>query len=163
MSVHPHILASTKSLSDFDLIWYVGRPRPDMRTSVLAVWRQHAHWSTRSGQPGWVSDTAINTATTQYPVIPAISRLHSLPTSCSLPLHSPLNYIMQQWFTCPNHTLLISYYVTMILSGATLLRPPIHQIYGALCQGPDASTVTFNVKTGNTRHDSIWFQSIMHS
>jgi len=28
---------STKSFSDFDLIWCVGRPRPDVRTSVTST------------------------------------------------------------------------------------------------------------------------------
>jgi len=33
-SVHPYVRPSTESFSDFDLIWCVGRSRPDMRTSV---------------------------------------------------------------------------------------------------------------------------------
>jgi len=32
-----YIHTSTKSFSDFDLIWCVGRPRPDMRTSVTSI------------------------------------------------------------------------------------------------------------------------------
>ena len=35
VSVHPSIRTSTKSFSDFDLIWCVGRRRPDMGTSVI--------------------------------------------------------------------------------------------------------------------------------
>ena len=36
-SVRPSVCTSTKSFSDFNLIWYVGRPRPDMCTSVTST------------------------------------------------------------------------------------------------------------------------------
>ena len=38
MSIHPYICTSTKSFSDFHLLWCVGRPRPDMRTSMTLTW-----------------------------------------------------------------------------------------------------------------------------
>ena len=34
MSVRPYVRMSTKCFSNFHLIWFVGRPRPHMRTSV---------------------------------------------------------------------------------------------------------------------------------
>jgi len=34
VSIVPYVRTSTKSFSNFDLIWCVGRPQPDMRTSV---------------------------------------------------------------------------------------------------------------------------------
>ena len=37
MSVRTSVRASTKSFSDFHLIWCVGRPRPHMRTSVTST------------------------------------------------------------------------------------------------------------------------------
>jgi len=36
-SIRTHVLPSTKSFSNFALIWCVGRPRPDMRTSVTST------------------------------------------------------------------------------------------------------------------------------
>ena len=36
-SVRPYVRTSTKSFSDFHLIWCVGRPRPHMRTSVTST------------------------------------------------------------------------------------------------------------------------------
>ena len=37
VSVRPSVRTSTKSFSDFHLIWCVGRPRPLMRTSVTST------------------------------------------------------------------------------------------------------------------------------
>jgi len=40
VSVRPNVcpyIRSTKSFSDFHLIWFVGRPRPDMHTSVTST------------------------------------------------------------------------------------------------------------------------------
>jgi len=34
VSVRPSVCTSTKSFSDFNLIWFVARPRPDMRTRM---------------------------------------------------------------------------------------------------------------------------------
>jgi len=40
VSVHPYVRMSTKSFSDFGLIWYVDRPRPDMHTSMTSTQSQ---------------------------------------------------------------------------------------------------------------------------
>jgi len=36
-SVRPYVRTSTKSFSNFHLIWYVGRPRPVVRTSMTST------------------------------------------------------------------------------------------------------------------------------
>jgi len=37
VSVRPYVLTSTKTFSNFDLIWCVGRPRPDMHTRMTST------------------------------------------------------------------------------------------------------------------------------